>query len=313
MFQERPNSSRQGRDEGAPRRSVPTASICGAALLALAALPAGTPAAAQSGVAANIAEYEGVVRAAREAEISPLFDGWLTDIHFVPGQYVEEGDLLFEFSTGERTLLLQMDQARLSRARAELARAENALERSQTLSGREVIPAVRLLEDKLNRDIAAANVREAELKVEMSQLVMRYLNLRAPISGIVSRPYVMENTYLTKEAREDTRMATIAQLDPIWLVAEVPYEVYARRRQQLMSDREAMNALDLSLVLPDGSTYAHRGRYISGGYEFDEETQTAAVWAQFPNPDHLLRPGLRVTIRSTVRSTGARTAPPEPQ
>jgi RND family efflux transporter MFP subunit len=271
-----------------------------ATLLALATATHGLGARADAGEAVDVAEYRGIVEAAREAEISPLFDGWLTGIRFVPGEYVREGDVLFEFSTGERALLLEMDRARLDRARAELARAEAALGRAERLSAREVIAEAERLEAAIGRDIAAANVREAELRVEMSELVMEFLTLRAPISGIISRPAVLENTYLTKDARQESGLATIAQLDPIWVVAEVPYEVYARRREELETDSEAMAALDLSLVLPDGSVYDHTGRYFSGGYRFDPETGTASVWAEFPNPDHLLRPGLRVTVRSTM-------------
>jgi multidrug efflux pump subunit AcrA (membrane-fusion protein) len=57
------------------------------------------PAAAQQrqDLASEIAEFKGTVVAAREAEISPRFDGLLRRIHFSPGQIVEEGDLVFEF------------------------------------------------------------------------------------------------------------------------------------------------------------------------------------------------------------------------
>ena len=283
-----------------------------AAGVMIAAILGGHPtsAVAQERGSVDVVEYRGVVEPVEEAEIAPLFDGWLTDIHFMPGEYVEEGDLLFEFSKGERELLMEMDRAALKRARAELSRAEQALARSERLSERAVISDAELANDRLDREVAAANVQQAEIKVEMSELIMNFLNLRAPISGIISRPYVMENAYLTKDAREETRMATIAQLDPIWVVAEVPYEVYARRRGELETDRAAMNAVDLSLVLPDGSVYPHKGRYRSGGYAFDEEAQTASVWAEFPNPDHLLRPGLSVTVRSTLEpgaSQGAST------
>ncbi len=245
-------------------------------------------------------EYSGVVEAAREVEMAPLFDGWLTRIHFIPGQYVEEGDLLFEFSTVERNILLGMDKARLDRAQAEQSLADAELSRARQLRTREVNSEVDLLEAEARAAAAAASVKEAGLAVEFSELVLKYLTLRAPISGLISRSYVMENAYLTKAARDDTRMATITQLDPIRVAGEVPFEVFAERRAFFPTDKDTIENIELSIRLPDGTVYPHKGRYTSGGYLVSEATQALVVWADFPNPDHLLRPGLKVTVISDV-------------
>ena len=63
-------------------------------------------------------------------------------------------------------------------------------------------------------------------------------------------------------------------------------------------DEALIEGLVLSLVLPDGAVYPHAGKLVSGGYTFDEDTQKITVWGEFPNPERLLRPGLRVTVRS---------------
>jgi multidrug efflux pump subunit AcrA (membrane-fusion protein) len=54
-------------------------------------LPNITAAQEQNNGAAETKEFKGVVAPAREAEISPRFDGLLKTIHFVPGQIVEKG------------------------------------------------------------------------------------------------------------------------------------------------------------------------------------------------------------------------------
>ena len=43
------------------------------------------------------------------------------------------------------------------------------------------------------------------------------------------------------------------------------------------------------------------GRIVSGGYEFNRETQMIDILAEFPNPTYLLRPGLNVTVQIKVR------------
>jgi hypothetical protein len=55
-------------------------------------------------------------------------------------------------------------------------------------------------------------------------------------------------------------------------------------------------------MLPTGDKYPLKGHLIAGAYEFNPTTQTTAVVIEFPNPDYLLRPGLNVTLQSSMRA-----------
>jgi membrane fusion protein (multidrug efflux system) len=59
---------------------------------------------------------------------------------------------------------------------------------------------------------------------------------------------------------------------------------------------------EFGIVLPNGDKYPHKGRLVGGSYAFNTETQTTEVTAEFPNPDYLLRPGLAVTLQSSIRA-----------
>jgi multidrug efflux pump subunit AcrA (membrane-fusion protein) len=41
---------------------------------------------------------------------------------------------------------------------------------------------------------------------------------------------------------------------------------------------------------------------VAGAYQFNPETQTVEVIAEFPNPDLLLRPGVNVILQSSIRA-----------
>jgi multidrug efflux pump subunit AcrA (membrane-fusion protein) len=57
------------------------------------------------------------------------------------------------------------------------------------------------------------------------------MKLYAPISGVISRALVREGAYITKQARDQNRLATIVQLDPIQVVGRVPrFDVFRARR-----------------------------------------------------------------------------------
>lgn len=281
-------------------------SICAATAVAcyqvplVFAEPATTPAEKQNFT--DVEQFEGVVRAAHVADISPRFDGLLDKVNFTAGDLVNKGQLLFQFLTLEQNYLLKIDQANLAHATAELKLAKAELERTQTLRKKDVASQAVLDVAVAKQDVAVANEAKAKTQVDMREIIIKEFSLYAPFDGIISKPFVNAGAYITKEARETSRLATVTQFDPIHVVAEVPYDIYSRRLAQLGSEESMKERLVARLLLPDGTEYPHPGRIISGGYDFDEKTQKIWSVAEFPNPDHLLRPGLRVTVRSMVRA-----------
>lgn len=246
------------------------------------------------------AEFSGIVVSAREADITPIVSAWLRNITFVPGELVDEGEVLFEFAKPPAELRLQLAQAQLSGAEASLVDAEANVKRSYTLAGRDVIPEAELEKAQAKRDIAAANVAQAAANVGLAKLGVMQMTQKAPFAGVMSAPMVRENGW-QDVGDGDIAMAVITQLDPIHVVGAVPYEVYAARQKMFETDAALIDGLEFSLMLPDGSLYPHDGKLVSGGYKFDEDSQSISVWAEFPNPDHFLRPGLNVTVISNVK------------
>jgi RND family efflux transporter MFP subunit len=186
-------------------------------------------AAAQQQAAEGMHEYKATVVATREAEVAPRIDGLLLKIDFTAGQLVKEGDLLFEFGTGDKELTLASAKAALEQAEAQLRLSEVKLTNAQTLQSRNVASKTALLEAQAQRDIAAAKVKDAHANVGLAELALSQMKLYAPISGIISCPLIREGAYITKEARDQSRLATIAQLDPIQVVGQVPAAMYFQR------------------------------------------------------------------------------------
>jgi RND family efflux transporter MFP subunit len=176
----------------------------------------------------EVREFHGNIVPARTAEISPRYNGLLSKIYFIPGQFVEQGKLLFEFRTNEQELAVEIDQSKLQRAEAELRMAELTLKNKQDLHAKKIISETETLQAAASRDIAAANVVEARLTVQLSESVLKNMKLYAPVSGIISRSFVAEGAFITKEAREQSGMALITQLNPIRVVYQIPFGVYAQ-------------------------------------------------------------------------------------
>src|SRR5262245_58385703 len=278
-----------------------------AKLPGLGAVPAFTvvcltiqPAAAQQ--TPDTLEYKGTVAAAREAEVAPRIDGLLTKIDFMAGQMVNKGDLLFEFGSRDKELSLALGQARLKQTEAQLRLAEVNLKNAQTLQTRNVASEMQLLQAEAQRDIATGQAEEARANVQLAELVLEQTKLYAPISGIVSPPSVKEGTYITKETRDQNRLATVVQLDPIHVIGQAPAVSYFQRGDMPTNLEQIAEQREFTLILPTGDKYPPKGHLVAGAYAFDPATQTTEVTVEFPNPNLVLRPGLSVTLQSSVRA-----------
>jgi RND family efflux transporter MFP subunit len=258
-------------------------------------------AAAQLPGSSTALEFKGKVVAAKEAEIAARVDGWLVSIDFTPGQIVNKGDLLFEFDPQIRAISLTAAQARRKVMEAQLQLLDVKLRNTATLRARNVTSEMEYLEAKAQRDISAANVEEAKANVDAAQLHLDEMKLFAPINGMMSRPFVREGAYLTLPSLEQNRLALITQLDPIDVVAEIPFEAYMKHRDIYEARTQAGRALRLTLILPNGEKYSHSGRLIAGVSEFKPATQVMAITVEFDNPEFTLRPGLGITLQSSTR------------
>src|SRR6516225_9784156 len=109
----------------------------------------------------KVQEFHGTFVPARTAEISPRYNGLLSKIHFIPGQFVEEGNLLFEFRTNDQELAVEIDYSILQGAGADLRMAELTVKSKQHLREKKIISEPEMLQAEASRDIAAANVAEA--------------------------------------------------------------------------------------------------------------------------------------------------------
>jgi RND family efflux transporter MFP subunit len=97
-----------------------------------------------------------------------------------------------------------------------------------------------------------------------------------------------------------TKLATIVQLDPIWVNFTISEQDILRIRQELIqqgihSFRLDQVMVEIGLQSEDGYPHAGRLDYISP--IVDPGTGTQALRAVFTNPDHLLLPGFFVRLR----------------
>jgi len=93
-------------------------------------------------------------------------------------------------------------------------------------------------------------------------------------------------------------LVTIQQLDPIYVDINQSSAEMLRLRQQLSKGSlDSSNNTRVKLTLEDGSDYPIEGQLAFSGASVNPETGSVTLRAVFPNPNHLLLPGMYATAK----------------
>ncbi|MET0090709.1 MAG: efflux RND transporter periplasmic adaptor subunit [Candidatus Thiodiazotropha sp.] len=231
--------------------------------------------------------YAGRVSAFRTAEIRPQVNGIILKRYFEEGAEVNTGDKLYQIDPA-------VYQAELDRAKSELAVSEaNAesvrlkAERYRELLITKAISQQDADDAEASWKQAKAQIQVARAAVQSAQINLDYTRITAPISGVISRSNVTEGALVS--AQQQTALATIRQLSPVYVDIQQPASALLRMRRAGDSITH-----DVHLKLEDGTPHDEIGRLQSYEANVDEGTGTVNVRALFDNQQRLLMPGMFV-------------------
>ena len=254
-------------------------------------------------------ELPGRLQAVRISEVRARVDGIVQRRLYTEGTDVRAGQPLFEIDPRELRARLGASQASLARAEATRANAAQDVARykglvaQQALSQQEYDAAVARLRT------AEADVAQRRAELAAARLSLGYTTVTAPISGRAGRAEVTEGALVSGGAA--TLLTRIEQLDPIYAnFSQSSSDVLALRRKIASGELQAPSGRDVPvrLVLEDGTTYRMPGKLNFVDMSFDEATGTAALRAEFPNPQRTLVPGqfVRVRVQAGIQAKGLR-------
>lgn len=214
---------------------------------------------------------------------------------FTEGSDVKEGQQLYQVDPATYQASYDTAMATLQKSRAALVTAKAKVGRYKPLVTAQAI-------SKQDYDDAAAASAEAEAdiasalaSVQQARINLAFTKVLAPISGRIGRSSVTPGALVTQI--QTTSLATVTQLDPIYVDVSQPAGTVLRFRQELAAGRiqqSGPNQAPVVLLLEDGSRYAYTGTLQFSEVNVDTGTGTVVLRAIFPNPDRLLLPGLYV-------------------
>jgi membrane fusion protein, multidrug efflux system len=240
-------------------------------------------------------ELPGRTSAFLVAQVRARVDGIVQQREFEEGSDIKANQRLYQIDPAPYQATLQSAQAQLARARAALESTTAQAERDKLLVANNAISKQNYVNDVAARDQAAADVQAGLAAVRTATINLGYTDIVSPITGRIGPSLVTQGAFV--QASAATPMATVQQIDPIYVDLNETSVEGLQLRQQVASGRIHLNGPDqtrVRLVLEDGSTYAREGLLQFTDISVNEGTGSVTVRAIFPNPEHVLLPGMFV-------------------
>ncbi|MET0905823.1 MAG: efflux RND transporter periplasmic adaptor subunit [Tardiphaga sp.] len=246
---------------------------------------------------ALIRELPGRIAPTRVADVRPRVSGIVVERMFSQGSVVMAGEPLYRIDPKPFQVELQASDAALAKATAAFDLAAQQANRIATLFSQKAVS-----EAENERAIGAMRQAQAEIAgrkadVARAKLNLDYATIRAPISGIIGAALVSEGALVVQN--ENTNLATIQQLDPIYAdFTQSVSELNNLRRSFETGDLEriAAGAAKVRLVLDDGTHYPLPGKLLFSDAKVDTFTGQVTLRGEFPNPKRELLPGMYVRV-----------------
>ncbi|HKE24634.1 MAG TPA: efflux RND transporter periplasmic adaptor subunit [Bryobacteraceae bacterium] len=289
-----------------------------------------------------IGTLNGLVNAAINAQVT----GYLLRQDYAEGSFVHKGELLFEIDSrpfqaavdqaagqlAQSKAQLTQAQAGLAQAQAQLLSAEanqrrsqldeekyaplfedkavtrqdldNAVETNRSNTAQVAAAKAQVETSKAQIEAAGAGVKAAEAALETAKVNLGFTRLTSLIDGIAGAATVQVGNLVAPSSPAVTTVSTLDPLKAVFTVSEQEYLSLARA--------DALHHLQLKLILSDGTSHPHEGRFSFADRQVDPSTGAIQMTALFPNPGNILRPGQYARVRAVTGENKGALLVPQP-
>lgn len=243
-------------------------------------------------------ELPGRLEATRIAQVRARAAGIVLKRVFQEGSDVKAGDVLFRIDPAPFQASFESTQAAVAKAEANQAQAALKVQRYRPLVEVNAISKQEFDDALTGQKQAEADLATARAARQNARLNLSYATVTAPITGRIGRAQVTEGALVGQG--EATPLATIQQLDPIYVTLTQSSTEILRLRQAMASGQLKSAGKDkarVTLVTEDGNTYPQSGTLLFSDMSVDENTGAITLRASFPNPQRFLLPGMFVRAK----------------
>ncbi len=213
--------------------------------------------------------------AINSVDLMPQVSGYLEEILFKDGSYVNENDAVFIIEQRRYKADLKAAQASVKQLKREYERIVK-LHRTGDVADKQ-------------RDLAESALEQAEAALDQAQLNFEHTRIVSPISGFIGKALVTKGNLVSPNAQ---KLARVVQTNPI----RIAFSVTDKERAAFMQKTRESQEILVDVVLPDGNIKTVNANRLFADNEVNPATATLPVYLDLENEDHVLVPGNYVDI-----------------
>lgn len=238
-------------------------------------------------------ELPGRTDAYRVAEVRPQVSGIILHRNFTEGSDVKAGESLYQIDPATYQAAYDNAKGELVKAQAAANIAHLTVKRYVLLVGTQYVSKQEYDQAVATAQQADASVVAAKAGVESARINLAYTKVTSPINGRIGKSSVTEGALVTNG--QATALATVQQLDPIYVDVTQSSSDFMRLKQQTSLQKGDTSSVEL--LMENGQPYPLKGTLQFSDVTVDESTGSITLRALFPNPQHMLLPGMFVRAR----------------
>ena len=275
---------------------------CGAgnAAASAGAAPPPTPVRVAEAVSSEVTDWDtftGHFEAVDAVKLRPRVSGYIEQVKFAEGKPVKQGEVLFVIDQRPYRVQLERTQAEYARAQARSELAQTELARTRKLLAAHAVSQEEYDQRASDVTQARADVLAARAAMDSAKLDFDYTEVKAPISGRVSRAEVTAGNYVTAG---QTILTSVVSLDPIYVYFDSDEQTFLKYHA-LAREGDGPNSrgqpAPVFVGLANETDYPHEGAMNFVDNALNPDTGTIRARAVLANPDGLFTPGMLARVK----------------
>jgi RND family efflux transporter MFP subunit len=256
-------------------------------------------------------EATGNLASINSVKLVARVQGFVQSIDYQDGAQVKKGKQLFVIEPLPYKLKVDQAKAVLDAAKAQLVQSQAEFSRQSALMAKQVSTQANLDKATAQRDTDVATVEQDQANLKQAEITYGYTNVLAPFDGVVSQRLVSIGELVGTNA--PTELATIVQLDPIWVNFNISERDVQTIRAAMalhgLTEADVINKVKVNVALQTDTGYPYQGTLDYIAPSVDPSTGTLQLRGVISNKEAQLLPGYFVRVHLPLRPKQALLVP----
>lgn len=239
--------------------------------------------------------YSCIIVGNMDVAIRPKITAFIEKQHINEGDFVHEGQLLFTLEDVQIKAAMNVAEANIQVAAAQMETAELTLKTKEALHQRNIISDYDLQLARNDVKVKASQLAQAQAQLVNAEREFAYTRITSPTDGIVGVVTMSPGNLISPTSEKAlTQISQISVMRAYFSMSE--RQALALSRQYGTFQNMIAKMPPIQLRLSDGSLFPHKGKLMTVSGSVDASTGAIRARVNFPNPEYSLKSGYTGTI-----------------